>query len=265
MHNRFQLAFKYLNYYVSAGNSRGHGIHSPFVFDFIIQVLRDDRFYYAYHEVEKLRALLLQDVTLIEIMDFGAGSAGLSRSKRKVCDIAKWSLKPAKYGQLLFRMVNYYQPKVILELGTSLGVTTSYLAKGRTFATVHTLEGAPALASLAKRHFAHLGLTNILVTEGNFDITLPSILGKTVSPDFVFIDGNHKLEPTLRYFNWLLPFVHSGSIFVFDDIHWSLEMEQAWQTIQSHQAVTCSIDLFFVGIVFFSPDFKERQNFSIRF
>ncbi len=265
MYNKFQLAFKYLQFYASAANSSGHGIHSPFVFDFILHVLQNKCFYYAYEEIEKLRSLLLKDLSIVAVTDLGAGTSGHPSNNRRIRDIAKWSLKSPKYGRLLFRMVNYYQPNIVLELGTSLGVTTSYLAMGRTSARIYTLEGAPALAALAKQHFRQLGLINIHLLEGNFDATLPPMLKKIEPPDFVFIDGNHRLEPTLRYFNWLLPFVHSRSIFVFDDIHWSSEMEQAWEAIRSHPSVTCSIDLFFVGIVFFSPDFIEKQNFSIRF
>lgn len=265
MYNKFQLAFKYLQYYGTAANSNGHGVHSPFVFDFITRVLNDRRFFYAYNEVERLRELVLLNDERVEVQDYGAGSSVMASGNRKVKDIARWSLKSPKYARLLFRMVNYYQPQTLVELGTALGITTAYLASANTSAQVYTLEGAPAIAALAKHHFTRLGLSNIHLTEGNFDDTLRPLLAKTGKVDFAFIDGNHRREPTLRYFNWLLPYVQPGSLFVFDDIHWSVEMEEAWRIIRSHPLVTCSIDLFFTGIVFFSPDFKEKQHFSIRF
>lgn len=265
MYNKFQLGLKYLRYYFSASGGRGHGVHSPFVFDFITTILNDRRFFYAYREVEILRKSALRNNTIIDVEDLGAGSSGVSSRQRRVKDIARWSLKSPKYGRLLFRMVDHYQPGVIIELGTSLGITTAYLALGQRSAKVYTLEGATSIAAIAQRHFAQLGLPNVYLTEGDFDNTLSPVLQQSGPPGLVFIDGNHRLEPTLRYFNRLLPYALAHSIFVFDDIHWSAEMEQAWQTIRNHPAVTCSIDLFFIGIVFFSPDFKERQDFSIRF
>lgn len=265
MYNKFQLAFKYLQYYSTAANGRGHGVHSPFVFDFITRVLNDKRFFYAYDRVERLREAVLQNNARVEVQDYGAGSAAMPSRYRRVKDIARWSIKPPKYARLLFRMVSYYRPGTIVELGTSLGITTAYLALANTTGQVYTLEGAPAIAAIARQHFAQLGLSNIHLTEGNFDDTLRPVLAKAGKPDFVFIDGNHRREPTLRYFNWLLPYAQPGSIFVFDDIHWSAEMEDAWNIIRLHPAVTCSIDLFFVGIISFSTDFKEKQHFSIRF
>ncbi|HNR16193.1 MAG TPA: SAM-dependent methyltransferase, partial [Chitinophagaceae bacterium] len=83
--------------------------------------------------------------------------------------------------------------------------------------------------------------------------------------DFAFIDGNHRQEPTERYFNQLLPKMHHESILVFDDIHWSSEMEQVWKTIKDHPSVRCTVDLFFIGVVFFRDEFREKQHFSIRF
>ena len=265
MYNKFQLAFKYLQYYFTAANGRGHGVHSPFVFDFITNVLNDQRFFYAYDRVEHLREAALHNNASLDVLDHGAWSSVIPSRYRKVKDIARWSLKPPKYARLLFRMVNYYQPGTIIELGTSLGITTAYLALANTAAKVYTFEGAPAIADIARQHFDRLGLSNIHLTEGNFDDTLRPTLAKAGRADFVFIDGNHRREPTLRYFNWLLPYAQPGSLFVFDDIHWSTEMEEAWEAIRLHPAVTCSIDLFFVGIISFSPDFKEKQHFSIRF
>lgn len=265
MYNKFQLAFKYLQYYFTAANGRGHGVHSPFVFDFITNVLNDKRFFYAYDQAERLREAVLHNNASLEVLDHGAGSSVIPSRYRKVKDIARWSLKPPKYARLLFRMANYYHPATIIELGTSLGITTAYLALANTAGQVYTFEGAPAIADIARQHFDRLGLSNIHLTEGNFDDTLRPALAKAGRADLVFIDGNHRREPTLRYFSWLLPYVQPGSLFVFDDIHWSAEMEEAWHTIRLHPAVTCSIDLFFVGIISFSPDFKEKQHFSIRF
>ncbi|MEO6252212.1 MAG: class I SAM-dependent methyltransferase [Ferruginibacter sp.] len=265
MYTSFQLVKKYLHYYLTASNGKGHGVHSPFVFDFIKNVLRDKKEYEYYRVIEKGRQQLLKQKGSIEVEDLGAGSAIIKTNKRVVADMAKSSLKPAKYARLLYRIVNYYKPVTILELGTSFGITTAYLAAAGHNAKVYTIEGSPAIADIAKKTFSRVGLTNVELSEGNFDIVLPKLLTKLGNIDLAFIDGNHRKEPTLGYFAQLLNCSTPSTILVFDDIHWSVEMEEAWALIQQHPAVTLSIDLFFIGIVFLNADFNHKQHFTIRF
>ncbi len=278
MYSKFQLALKYVCYLITASNGKGHGIHSPFVFEFVTQVLNDDRTYYCYQTIEDLRNELKQDNTVISVEDFGAGSATGKNTKRKISAVAHSSLKPKKFSQLLFRMVNFYKPKNILELGTSLGITTAYLASANNNIPVITMEGSKAISDIAQKNFIQLQLSNIKIIEGNFDVILqPTIsqspadnnltesCGQQSTIDFAFIDGNHRKKPTLQYFQQLLIKTTENSILVFDDVHWSKEMEEAWQAIQTHPAVTLSIDLFFIGIIFFRKEQKATQHFTIRF
>jgi|CXWL01.1.fsa_nt_gi predicted O-methyltransferase YrrM len=265
MYSKWQLAGKYLNYYLTASNGKGHGTHSPFIFRFITQVLGDEQHYSEYDKVESLRNRLLKDETVLTLEDFGAGSSVSKTNQRTIASIAKNSAKPKKFGQLLFRMVNEYQPKTILELGTSLGITTSYLSLAKPDAGLITMEGASEVAAAAARNFKELGMGNITIEPGNFDYTLSAVVRGLSSVDFVFIDGNHRQEPTERYFLEMLPKINNDSILIFDDIHWSPEMELAWETIKSHPSVRCSIDLFFIGIVFFRQEFREKLHFNIRF
>jgi predicted O-methyltransferase YrrM len=165
----------------------------------------------------------------------------------------------------LFRMVQYYQPKTVLELGTSFGITTAYLAEGNKNATIFTCEGAKNIAQIAQQTFATLKLKNINITEGDFTTTLPPLLTAIKNIDFAFVDGNHRKAPTLNYFNQLLSVSHQSSILIFDDIHWSREMEEAWAQIQQQPTVTLTIDLFFIGIVIINHDIKVKQHFTIRF
>lgn len=271
MYSPVRLVFKYLRYCLTASNGRGHGIHSPFIFEFITKVLNDKTQYADYDIIERLRSEMLNDQTVLAVEDFGAGSSVSKTNKRSIASIAKNAAKPKKYGQLLYRMVKTYQPVTILELGTSLGITTSYLSQAKTDAKVTTLEGSAAIAKVAKDNFKTLGLQNIELTEGNFDDTLSATLGQSratvgeSSVNFAFIDGNHRQAPTERYFGQILPYISNDSIFVFDDIHWSREMEEAWESIKNNDRVRCTIDLFFIGIVFFRNEFKQKQHFIIRF
>ena len=264
MYTRFQLAKKYLHYYVNASNGKGHGIHSPFVYDFIKNVLNDKKNYQCYWQIEKLRRELLQDKKVIEVEDFGAGSSAVPFRQKKVSDITRSFLKSKKFARLLFRMVNHYKPKTIIELGTSLGVTSAYLGANKT-SEVFTLEGSKNVAAIAENNFKKLDLQNIKVVLGNFDNTLPQLLSQLQKFDLVFVDGNHRKAPVLNYFQQLLQKSTDHSIFIFDDIYWSVEMEEAWKKIQQHPSVTLTIDLFFIGLVFFKKDFKAKQHFVIRF
>jgi predicted O-methyltransferase YrrM len=265
MYTGFELGLKYFQYYITASNGKGHGIHSPFVFDFISKILNDENEYPGYLKVELLRKKLLRDKSMLTIEDYGAGSASSALNKRSVASIAKRAVKSKKFAQLLYRIVRHYQPSSIIELGTSLGVTTSYLALANPGSNLITLEGSPEIASMARDNLRHLQIENARVIEGNFDYTLPAVIYQLPTIDFAFVDGNHRREPTENYFNWLLAKSNMNSVFVFDDIHWSKEMEQAWHNISNDFAVRCSIDLFFLGIVFFRQEFREKQHFTIRF
>lgn len=263
MYSTFQLASKYLRYYFTAANGKGHGIHSPFVFNLITKVLNDKTNYPEYKRIEQQRSLLLGNESIIEVDDFGAGSVKGLTKQRVVQQIAASSLKPKKYAQLLFRLVKYFDSKEVLELGTSLGITTSYLASAAKQSQVTTLEGAAPIAALAQQTFDALQLKNIKTVTGNFDDTLQTVTNKKY--DFIFIDGNHRKEPTLRYFNQLIPCVHNNTVMVFDDIHWSKEMEETWEEVKKHSSVTLTVDLFFIGLVFFRKEQKEKEHFVVRF
>lgn len=265
MYSRWQLAGKYLTYYLTASNGKGHGIHSPFVFEFITKVLNNKSHYPQYDDVEGTRNYLLREDKVLEVEDFGAGSAVSKTNKRSIFSIIRHSVKSKKFGQLLFRIVKHYQPETILELGTSLGITTSYLGLGRPEAKLVTMEGAVEVAAVASGIIQSFGLFNTSIVHGNFDETLTDALDKLKTVDFAFVDGNHRQEPTERYFQQILPKTNNNSILVFDDIHWSGEMEAAWQTIRKHPSVRCSVDLFFMGIVLFRQEFKEKQHFIIRY
>lgn len=265
MYSSLQIAKKYLHYYLTASNGKGHGIHSPFVFDFIKNVLNDKKEKDCFIEIENIRRNLMKDPMLINVEDFGAGSAVIKSRQRVVKDIAASSLKAKKYAQLLFRMVKYYQPQTIIELGTSFGISTAYMACGNKNALLYTCEGANEIAAIAAKNFQQLGINNIELIIGDFGATLPGLIKKLSKVDFAFIDGNHRKAPTLSYFTTLLEVAAPDTILIFDDIHWSAEMEEAWENIKKHPAVTMSIDLFFIGIIFFKKDFKVPQHFSIRF
>jgi predicted O-methyltransferase YrrM len=275
MYSPLRLAGKYLRYYLTAANGKGHGIHSPFVFDFVTHVLNDDRRYPEYARIESLRRRLLRDPTILGIEDLGAGSAGGASATRSVADIARHAAKSPRLGQLLFRVARHYGPTTMLELGTSLGLSTAYLAAAAAAgpsptagpspsARLYTIEGAPAIAAIAEANLRSLGL-DVHTLTGNFDDVLPSLLAAVPPIDLAFVDGNHRLAPTLRYFELLMRHAGRPAVLIFDDIHYSAEMEAAWAAIKADPRVGLTVDLFFLGFVFLRDELKVKQNFVIRF
>ncbi len=261
----FQLLLKYFQYLVKASNGRGHGVHSPFVYNFIRKVLMDKTEYPAYTQAEAYRQQLLQDHSTIEVLDLGAGAANGAVKQGKISSIAQSALKSPKYARLLYRFSQYFQHQNSIELGTSLGVTTTYLAQVPGLKKLITMEGSPQIAAFAQKQFRLMDLTAIEVVTGNFDDTLVGVLKTLPQVDFVYIDGNHRKLPTLQYFNLVLENCNPNTCMVFDDIHWSKEMEEAWEFIRADKRVKLTIDVFFLGFVFTNKSFKSKQNFTIRY
>jgi len=259
-----RIVFKYLVYLIHAKNR--HGIHSPFVYDFNCNVLNDRTYYPEYKNIEKQRDLLLRNPNLIETIDFGAGKnkSGYSTHLKTVKNIAKRAGIPVKYGRLLHRIVQYYKPSVMLEMGSSLGISTMYQASAAPDSLFLVMEGCASTAEFAINNLNHIGINNSRFTVGNFDNVLPGLLSQTSTIDYAFIDGNHTREATLNYFSQLLQHAGNHSVYIFHDIHWSSEMEQAWNEIKNHEKVVVTIDLFFMGLVFFRKELSG-QHFILRF
>jgi predicted O-methyltransferase YrrM len=266
MYSHLQLGLKYLSYWIKASNGKGHGIHSPFVYDFVVNVLKDPKQERPkYQHIEKIREAFKNSDDRISILDLGAGSAYGNDSKRSVSSLVKNAAKPSKFGRLFHRLVKYYGIETVLELGTSLGISTRYFADALPDGQVITIEGAPALASFSRGNFTAEGYKNVNLKDGDFSAVLPEVLPGLKGKKLIYLDGNHRYAPTIEYFHQILRYLGEEDILVFDDVHWSLEMEKAWEEIKNHQQVCCTIDVFFIGIVFFRKEFKEKCNFSIRF
>ncbi|MBP6624540.1 MAG: class I SAM-dependent methyltransferase [Chitinophagaceae bacterium] len=257
------LIRQYLSYLLNAKSA--HGVHSPFVFDFINSVLQASKQSQDYQAIQALRKQLYADQHLLHVEDFGAGSLIKATHQRKVCDIAKNAGRNHKFGKLLSTLIQRYPIQNVIELGTSLGIATSYMASAKPNVQITTLEGSREIAAYATKSFDYLQLKNIKQVIGNFDEVFLPTLQSLNSIDLIFIDGNHRKEPTLRYFQQALPFLHEHSILIFDDIHWSPGMQEAWHEIKAHPSVTLSIDLFYFGLVFFNKEFKVKQDFILKF
>lgn len=241
-----------------------HGLHSPFVYHLVDEVIYDFAPKEQYTGVEQLRDKLLKDERTITITDLGAGSHINNNKRKQVKQLAKNALKPARLAQLIHRLANEFQPRNIVELGTCLGLTTAYLAKAVPASKITSIEGCPETAAIAKENLEKLHIQNTEILTGNFDEVLPGVIGKESTLDFVFVDGNHRKDATLAYFETCLPSLHEGSVMIFDDIYWSKGMEDAWEEIKAHPRVTVTVDLFWIGLVFFKNG-QAKEHFKIKF
>jgi predicted O-methyltransferase YrrM len=235
-----------------------HSLHSPFLFDFYTKVLHGKNDRSQFQHIESKRAHYLTDKTSLTLNDPGAGSIAIKTSTRQISDIARTSLSPEKYSLLYTRIIRHFNCRKILELGTSLGINTLYLASSPG-SSVTTFEGSPAITSVAQNTFDSLGAKNIKLIEGNINTTLHTYLSNADAVDFAFLDANHRYAPTLKYFETIIQKIHTGSILVLDDIHYSKEMENAWNTVRQHPLVYASIDLYRCGILFFDPSLNKQH------
>lgn len=259
----FYLRFlvRYLRFYFQAATK--YDVHSPFVADFLEYIVEDERRFYAFPHIERMRARLHRNNFPLEIVDLGAGSKANRAKVRSVRNVLRYSSVSDTTGQQLFRMVAHYRSKQIVELGTSLGLSTMYLAAATPNGQVITLEGCPDVADVAKMSFQRLEIPNISLLLGDFQETFPQALNKIEQLDFLFIDGDHRAGRAEQYFEWSLPKIHNKSIVVLADIHWSKEMEQCWQKIRQHPQVKLSIDLFQIGVLFFDPALRDEKKLSL--
>lgn len=256
-----RLFWRFAHYYWRSRTI--YDVHSPFVADLTKAILEDDRAFYAFGGIESLREKLLQNKTILHIEDHGAGSKVNNNSTRTVADIAKYSAISEHTGKQLFRLVNFCKPKTILELGTSLGISTLYLANAALNSKIITIEGCHDIAVQAKSHFDIMKASNIELKEGIFEELLHSVLTDLKVVDFLFLDGDHRAGASLQYFEQCLPYAHENSVFIIADIHWSNEMEQAWKQMQQHPHITLSVDLFHVGLLFFRAEQHEKEHFIL--
>jgi predicted O-methyltransferase YrrM len=253
------LHFKYFITYQWRAKTKYY-LHSPFVYQFYLNVLEgpeDEKL----RAIDKLRHQLRSDSSSITVTDFGTGS----NSTKIISALESKVAVQKKYGHLLYRLVKYFRPENILELGTSIGLSSSYMALASEKTEVISLEGSGSLIEIAKKNYTTLGIKNVTNHEGNFDTLLPEILKSHPAPGLTFFDGNHKKEATLRYFALCLEKAHAECIFIFDDIHWSKEMHEAWLEIKAHPQITLSMDVFQFGICFFRKEKLAKEEFILRY
>ncbi len=232
--------YNYLIYKLKSTNE--HGVHSPFVFDLVTNVIYNNTAYYSYKKVENFREHLLSSEKAAELIH---------------------RQNEAKYSQLLFRLVNCFQPKMVLEIGASLGIDTAYLASANSKTKVISIDEHGVVNHPPKDYFKELKLKNVERVVGNIHETLPQLLRQQGQLDFVYLNTSGK-ENVLNWFYQCLAKANESSLFVLSNMYDTDDMKDAWTEIKNNEQVQVTVDLFYLGLVFFRKE-QVKQHFLIRF
>lgn len=250
---------EYFNFLTKSTNQ--YGVHSPFVFDLVTKCFYDKKHYADYNLIKKYRSELQSNKSIIAISDFGAGSRIFKSNERQISQIAENAGISSHRAKLLYRVIQYFQPNIILEVGTSLGIATAAMALANKNSAITTVEGCSETLSVAKKQFQEFGIKNVDSVCNQFENYFQNL--DTEKFDFIYFDGNHTKQATLSYFEALLQTTTNETCWIFDDIHWSQGMKEAWEEIKENPLVTVTIDTFQWGFVFFRKE-QVKENFTIR-
>lgn len=255
-----QQAIDFLKYRLNAKNR--HGIHSPFVYRLLDEVIYDFRAKSVYHDIEKLRAELLEYTREIPLDDRDGESINTGKTiKIKSC-VGK--LKSTLVLQLIYRLVEELKPLNIIEYGSSLGISTAYLAKAAPQARIIHIDENKETASITAEILRKLNIQNVELHIGDLVASFPLFLKDIPQLDVVLIQSAKRRENILNNFKCCLPRLSNNSMMVFENIYQNKEMKEAWNEIKSHPEITVTLDLFQVGLVFIRRA-QAKEDFTIRF
>ncbi len=239
----------YLRHLLTARSTAGHGVHSPYIYDFLTKVVRNKTDVKIVSQVESLRRNMLSDKRSIMVTDLGAGSVTRAGGERRVAEIARTAALPAKEAGLLSRIVRSKEQGIILELGTSLGISTLALALAAPERRVITVEGCPVLAAIARENLLKYGAANAEVLAMEFSAAIESLRNEGLSVSFAFIDGNHRGTALDEYVSKIAA-MGDNMIIVADDIRLTKEMFRAWRSVAASGIATVSMETLRLGILF---------------
>lgn len=254
------LLWPFVEFYFQARTK--YQLHTPFVYELVQAVLEDRRRYYAFRDIEAIRQKMLASERMIERTDYGAGA----QKKGQLVPLRKlvqWSASSARQGRRLFRLAHHFKPNNLLELGGSTCIGTMYLAAAARNAPFISLEGCPNTAAVAQSNLQLLDLKQVQIRVGPFESQLPAAIEALAPLGLVYLDGNHRLAPTMSYFEACLAHSNDQTVFVFDDMYWSREMMEAWKQIKAHPRVRLTVDFYDLSLVFINPGIKVQQHWKV--
>jgi hypothetical protein len=257
--NQYWYRFhKFFTHYILAKNE--HSIHSPFVFNLYTEIIQAINFPF-YLEIETHYYKLLNDTTIIKNDNPGVGT---KKNSLPIGNLIGSSVKALPWRKLICRITAERKPQVIVELGTSAGITSAYLALTCKDAHIYTFEANPLLIAKAKKMFEEYQINNITIIEGNIDDTLAPFISSIDKIDVAYIDANHRYCATKHYYELLEKKCGEDSLLIIDDIYWSKEMTKAWNEIRQAPSISIDIDLWQIGLLYIKPN-QHKESFKLKF
>jgi predicted O-methyltransferase YrrM len=208
--------------------------------------------------VEALRAGLAQSGS-----SFPALMSDGTQGARTAPEIAHYSSVTRPWGTFLYLCAKGFRAETILELGSCAGISGSYLASTPTCRKFVTIERSPELAAVAGEHI-RATFPQGQVMNANIDQVLESVLeGFVGGLSLYYVDANHRYEPTVRYLEQAIPRFRSGTLVIFDDIHWSKGMWEAWEALRTREGFSHSIDAGRFGLCVWQGGRAQPRQYNL--
>lgn len=240
-------AWKFFRHQFNCRYKKGHGIHSPYLFDVVSRIIFNTGRVYCPDWVLEEHRRMKKDPS-------SAGEEG-----RTISSFARQASVSEKQGALLYRMVQWFKPEMMVELGTGMGISALYMASAAPGIPLHSIEGNTERAALAAQLVSRCQLGPVSIHWGEMEVRLEEIMPLVPGRFLAFVDGNHHFEPTVDYVRNLVGRAGEEAVIVMDDIYWSRDMYRAWREIISWPEVRVSVDLFHMGILLLRKDLNKRE------
>lgn len=250
--NAYHLAAM-ARHFVTSKSSVGHGVHSPFVYNFLTEVINQQTPPAMVSGAESLRAEMLADRRAIDVTDYGIGTCGRKDPKRVIHDIAANAALSPRNAAMLARIAAAHSTPaggVVLELGTSLGISTLCLSAAAPQNRIITVEGCPSVASVAQENLRKHKVSNVQLINAEFSDALRYLQQQNIRVGLAFIDGNHNGEALLKYFGVIMEMAAENITVVADDIHLNRSMYEGWKKICCNWHEDAIVEMFSFGILF---------------
>ena len=227
---------------------KGFGVHSPFVYDLITNVIEETCEFYAYRDISLVRLQLLQNEQFIQY-----GKKQLTVKKA----LKRYGIS-TKEGKFLFRLANHYKPHTMLSVGSSMGLAPLYLARYDSTVQCITLECVQDIAEIATQVLSKEKNPALSIKTGTYRALLPESIVQLQQIDCVYVDKNVGVNDWDTIFEQCEPFIHNATFFVLAGIRSSTEKQSYWTQFRQHPSITVAIDLYDLGLLFFQSKLHKQ-------
>ncbi len=235
-------------------------VDSPLVYQLCLDIQSAHDAKTQFKKIEDKRAQLLMDNTLINVQSLGSQSKVNRSEIRSIRQIALSSVSPRNKCELLYGLVKTTKAKTVLELGTSLAISTAYVAAVDRVDYIKSVEDSSKIHSY-NENLAHNSKINMI--QSDFQSYIENELNNKAKYDCIVLDGRHDEIATISYVNQLINLLNPNGIIIVDDIYWSNGLMNAWKTLRNDYRYNLKIDLFYYGVLSNQASIKEEIDLKL--